>query len=116
MDTVRNGGSLDGRSGPIHKLYRLMTAHWEAGALMAAVRLDLFTQMASGPCTVVDLAARCGAQTHWMEKLLVACTALELTRKSGAQYQNTPLAQEFLVKTSPAYQGNLVMHFNDMWE
>lgn len=116
MDTASKGGGIDGQSGPVHALYRLMTAHWEAGTLMAAVRLDLFTQLAKGPATAADLATRCGAQPLWIEKLLVACTALGLVQRIGAQYQNAALAQDYLVKSSPMYQGDLALHFNDMWE
>src|SRR6266849_3831000 len=107
MDTTTNAGAPNGRSGDVYQLYRLMTAHWEAGALMAAVRLDIFTHMAGGSCTAASLAVRCGAQAPWMEKLLVVCTALGLIIKTGAQYQNAPLAEKFLVKTSPLYQGDL---------
>ncbi|MBI1746021.1 MAG: hypothetical protein HYR55_05450 [Acidobacteria bacterium] len=116
MDADINVGSSDEIINPIHEIYRIMTAHWQAGTLMAAIRLNVFTHLANGLSTVTELAAQCNAQARWMEKLLIACSALGLVKKIGFHYHNCASAQQYLVKTSPAYQGDLVMHFNELWE
>jgi hypothetical protein len=44
---------------------------------------------------------------------LIACVGLELLDKHGDQFSNKPIAQTFLVKGSPRYQGGIVSMFAD---
>jgi predicted O-methyltransferase YrrM len=109
-------GRGNAQDNPVREIYRLITAHWTAGALMAATKLDLFSALAEGKATLKEIATRCDTDPTWTEKLLIACTALGVVKKTGDRFQNTPVADEFLVKSSPAYQGNLILHFNNVWE
>jgi SAM-dependent methyltransferase len=44
------------------------------------------------------------------EKLLIACTAMDLLEKRGPQYKNTELSKTYLVRGRELYQGDIIAH------
>lgn len=73
--------------------------------LVAAVRLHLFTSLATKPLTSAELAARTGIVQESAERLLRGLEAFELVVKEGEIYRLTPLADHFLVEGKPSYLG-----------
>ncbi|MBA2286674.1 MAG: methyltransferase domain-containing protein [Ktedonobacteraceae bacterium] len=73
--------------------------------LVAAVRLHLFTHLAGGALTSVELAARAHTAPDPTERLLKGLGVLELVEKVGDTYQLTPTADRFLVEDRPSYLG-----------
>lgn len=57
----------------------------------------------SGPATRSEVAAACGAQEAWTEKLLTACAGLGLLQREGETFRNTPFAAGLidLAQTEP---------------
>lgn len=92
---------------------RISSAYWHSSVLHVAHSLDVFTQLASGPATAGELAMKCGADGRGMELILIACVGLGLLEKHGEKFSNGPIAQTFLVKGSPRYQGGIVSMFAD---
>jgi hypothetical protein len=77
--------------------------------LSAATDLDLFTKLAGGRAmTVQELATELNLQARPARLLLAACASLGLLDKSGDRYQNSALAEEYLVPGRPNYFGGLV--------
>ncbi|MEW6735321.1 MAG: methyltransferase [Acidobacteriota bacterium] len=100
----------------VKKLYELGTAFWASGALIAAVKLGIFTRLDTGPLTVEAIARRVGANKRWVEKLLVACAAMGLLEKGETNYRNSSLASQFLVEGKPYYQGAFFLHLSSLWQ
>jgi SAM-dependent methyltransferase len=50
------------------------------------------------------------------EKLLIACAAMGLLRKTGNEYRNTELSQTYLVDGQPLYQGDIIAHAACVWQ
>ncbi len=50
------------------------------------------------------------------EILLDAVTAIGLLKKNGNRYRNAPLATNFLISTSPSYQGDMLSHADALWK
>jgi predicted O-methyltransferase YrrM len=100
----------------VKKLYDIGTAFWASGALIAAIKLNLFTQLDSGQLTVDAIARRLGANKRWTEKLLVACAAMGLLEKDNSHYRNSATASHFLVDGKPYYQGAFFTHMGSLWE
>lgn len=78
----------------------LVEAFRRSKTMFAAVSLGVFDALASGPKMLADLAAELDASTDALERLLDACVGLQLLRRSGAQYENTPAAMAYLTKSS----------------
>jgi len=92
---------------------QISSAYWHSNVLHVANSLDVFTKLAEEPATAEQLAKKCGTDSRGMELILIACVALGLLCKKGEIYSNSKLAETFLVKNSPRYQGGIVSMFAD---
>jgi len=90
---------------------RISSAYWNSSVLHTAASLDIFTQLAQGPASASDLARSLKADERGLELILIACVGLGLLDKEGDRYLNTPLADTFLVKGRPRYQGGIATMF-----
>ena len=92
-----------------------MGYYWEAKIFLTSVRLDLYTPLAAGPKTGEELARAIGVDPAFLARLLDALVAIGLLKRDGERYANTPVVQEFLVKGSPFYSGELMLLQDDEW-
>lgn len=92
---------------------RISSAYWNSSILHVANSLDVFSKLADQSLTVSELAQACGADTRGLEMILIGCVGLGLLDKKGGRFENTPLAQTFLVRGSPRYQGGIVTMFEE---
>jgi hypothetical protein len=92
---------------------RISSAYWHSSVLHVAHGLDIFSKLADGPATAKELAKLCNSDERGMELILIACVGLGLLEKNGDRFGNGPVAQTFLVKGSPRYQGGIVSMFED---
>jgi len=87
------------------RLQNLSYAHKQSGTLRAALELDLFTKVSEGASSISGIATALGLTVLNAERLVVACTALELLEKDGEDYRNAPDVERFLVKGKATYIG-----------
>lgn len=92
---------------------RISSAYWHSSVLHVAHSLDIFSQLKSGAATAKELAKKCNADERGIELILIACVGLGLLAKRGDRFSNGPVAETFLVKGSPRYQGGIVSMFAD---
>ncbi|MEO5657193.1 MAG: methyltransferase dimerization domain-containing protein [Nitrospiria bacterium] len=94
---------------------RISSAYWHSKVLHVANRLDVFNRLAEGPATAEELARATGADPRGLDILLIAVTSLGFLERIKGRYRNSRLAETFLVKTSPRYQGGIVSMFEDWY-
>jgi len=87
------------------QLMQMSMSFTSSRILSAAVRLDIFSPLASGPKTAAAAAKAVGASERGTRMLLDALTALQLLNKSGGEYSLTPAAAQYLVRGSRDYMG-----------
>ncbi len=87
------------------RLQNLSYAHKQSGTLRAALELDLFTKVSEGASSISEIATALGLTVLNAERLVVACTALELLEKHGDEHRNAPDVERFLVKGKATYIG-----------
>lgn len=63
-----------------------------------------------------EIAGMLGIDKRAAEILLDALTGLGLLNKSGGKYRNAPVANTFLVKGAPYYQGDMIRHADSLWK
>jgi hypothetical protein len=97
-------------------IMRMALAHRASMMLFAATRLDLFTAIAGGARTVADLATRCDAAQEPLRLLLEGCVAEGLLSSSGDRYENTDVAEAFLVRGRPAYIGHGLEYAENLYQ
>lgn len=93
-----------------------MGYYWEAKIFLTSVRLDVYTPLAKGPMTGEELAGAIGTSPDHLIRLLDALVTIGLLKREGDGYANTSVVQEFLVKGSPFYTGELMLLQDEEWE
>ena len=96
------------------RLLAISGSFWEASALHAAVKLDVFSAIEEGARTAAETAASIGADPRATGMLLNALTAMELLHKREGRYENTEESRRFLVSASPEYVGFIIGHHHHL--
>src|ERR1700694_2839619 len=85
---------------------------WASKTLLSAVELELFSLLADGPKTGIELQGAMGLHPRGTYDFLDTLVALGLLQRNGAgetgKYGNTPSTALFLVKQSPQYIGGIL--------
>jgi hypothetical protein len=89
-------------------VFDIAVAYQKTAALIAAVRLDIFTVIGSETMSVSDLASRTGAAGRGLRILCDCLTVLGLLKKQESHYSLTPVARTFLDEASPFARGKIV--------
>ena len=82
--------------------------------LFAGVKHDIFSQIKAGNNTVEKIAAHSNINSNALERLLNALVAIKLLIKQGMYYENSPISEKHLVKSSEDYYG-FMLHYADLW-
>jgi 2-polyprenyl-3-methyl-5-hydroxy-6-metoxy-1,4-benzoquinol methylase len=99
-------------------LLEMLTAYQSSMILMASSELGIFDELGGGGLAAAEVASRLTTAPRTTEMLLNACVAVGLLRKTGQRFENSPLAQAFLVGRNPDYLGRVVakeQEFYDPW-
>jgi predicted O-methyltransferase YrrM len=84
--------------------------------LQVATGLQIFTYLDNKALSCEKLAALSSTKSDVLEKVLIACTAMGLLKKTGSDYQNSNLSETYLVKGKPLYQGDIISHSAKAWD
>jgi predicted O-methyltransferase YrrM/predicted transcriptional regulator len=96
------------------KILKLSGSYWEACALHAGVKLDVFTIIGKDHLTGEDVAKKLNGVKRGVETLLNALSAMDFLVKNKDTYTNTPLSYTFFSKDSPRYMGHIVKHHHNL--
>jgi ubiquinone/menaquinone biosynthesis C-methylase UbiE len=92
----------------VNPVFDIATAYRKTAALVAAVKLDIFTIVGPGSASVPDLASRTGASGRGLRILCDYLTVLGLLKKENSQYSLTHISRTFLDESSPFAMGRSV--------
>jgi len=90
------------------KIVRMADSYQSFQVLFTAVKHDIFSVLSEESKTVEQVAQGIGTDSYITEKLLNALVSIRLLAKSSGKYSNTALAETFLVKGKPFYQGDYI--------
>jgi len=95
----------------------LLEAFRWSKTMFAAVGLGVFDALAGGGKSAATLATELRVNADALERLLGACVVLQLLRKNGDQFENTPAANAYLTQSSPARLTGYINYSNTtMWK
>ena len=86
-------------------VFDIAMAYQKTAALIAAVKLDIFTTIGSERIHLDDLVSRTGAAGRGLRILCDYLTVLGLLKKQDSLYSLTHIAQAFLDESSPLRDG-----------
>ncbi|MEO9514568.1 MAG: methyltransferase dimerization domain-containing protein [Paracoccaceae bacterium] len=96
---------------------RILDLEWgfaKSAALMAALEVGVFDQVAKGTGTVEDVAERCGISLRGATSVLQAMAALDLMAQENGHYSLSADAAQYLVSGLPGYLGDMHRIFSGM--
>jgi acetylserotonin O-methyltransferase len=95
----------------------LLIAFRRSKTMFTAVSLGVFDALESEPTSVGSLAGKLGASPDALERLLDACVGLQLVRRRGEVYANTPTASAYLCLRSPSRMTGYIKYSDDvLWK
>jgi len=106
------------RSTGSQRLQNLAHAYKQAGALKAAIKLDLFTVISNGSREISQIAQKIGVNQQHVQKLADICSSLDLIEFKDGLYYNAPDVEKYLVKGERGYLGPWLLQSDaqfNMW-
>ena len=98
----------------VDDLMELAYGYQRSMALFAALRLDVFSELARGAADARSLARRLSATPRSLSILLDALVAAGLLAKTGDAYRNSAVAKDFLAE-GPGSKRSILLHHLDCW-
>lgn len=89
------------------KISRLFDAVYPSFAMLAAMQLDLFSFLNSGPLSAKQLAAAAGVPSGKLGPLLYSLVLAGLMRVEDGLFSNSAEADQYLVRGKPGYVGGV---------
>jgi hypothetical protein len=88
-------------------LYQIRNGTRGAAAMLAGMKLDLFTPLGHGPLDASSLAEKLGVNANKLAPLLYALVLIDLLSVNDGEFSNSPVADEYLVRGKDAYIGDV---------
>jgi hypothetical protein len=89
-------------------IVQLGFGYWGSKALLSAVELGLFTELAGGPMSLDDIRARLNLHGRSARDFLDALVALGMLEREKGAYANTPATDLYLDRAKPTYMGGML--------
>lgn len=89
-------------------IMQLAVGFWGSKALLSAIELGVFTELAKGPADLATLERRLGLHARSADDFLDALVALQMLERERGLYRNTPATDMFLDKAKPSYIGGML--------
>jgi hypothetical protein len=89
-------------------IFKVGFGFWASKALLSAVELGLFTELAKGPADLVTLSRALGLNGRSARDFLDTLVALKMLDREEGLYGNTPETDHFLDRAKPSYVGGLL--------
>jgi ubiquinone/menaquinone biosynthesis C-methylase UbiE len=96
-------------------LIESFSAMMNAKAILAANEIGLFNALAEHPLPARVLAKHLGVSVRGISDLADALCANGYLAREGERVTLTEISRKWLVRSSPAYIGNMLEHVNDLW-
>lgn len=105
---------MDDREWSYERVLETMGNTWQAFALQAAVKLDVFSAICRESLSAEAVARRLKADLRGIATLLDALCAMKLLVKEEGIYRTTAASAALLCKDSSRYLGHIIMHHHHL--
>jgi hypothetical protein len=92
------------------RLNEMAFAFRHSATLVAAIDIGLFTAISEGAHEPTQVAEKLDIPAENIERLMIACAALDLLTKENNKYNNAPDVEKYLVKTISTYFGDYLVY------
>jgi hypothetical protein len=89
-------------------ILQLGLGFWSSKALLSAVELGVFTELAKGPLDALTLIERLRIHPRGARDFFDSLVALHMLDRNGDRYSNTQQTDIFLDRAKPSYLGGIL--------
>ena len=104
------------REWTVESLVASSQAYWTSSAIIAAVKLDIFSVLAEKPLPLAAMVEKTGLPERGLTMLVRTLLALNLLRMTDAGIALTEFSREHLCRDGKGYVGHIIMHFSHLQE
>jgi O-methyltransferase/methyltransferase family protein len=90
------------------RIFQLGLGFWASKAMLTAVELGVFTELAREPLSLDQLREHLGLSTRGTRDFFDALVSLGMLERTDGSYRNTPETDLFLDRNKPSYAGGLL--------
>jgi hypothetical protein len=108
---MSNGPEADGL-----KRLRQVSSFMPARIILTANHYRIFDYCEAGGKTAASLSRALKTDGRATELLLNSLVSVGLLKKNGDRYSNAVLSSRYLVRGKPEYQGDIMDHYNVLWD
>lgn len=115
MEEIKKGGTkmkIPQLKANYRPLDEILYQGYAPNVISTAMELGLFDVLAEEPMDASTLSVKLGTVENLTEAFANVLVTLNLLEKNGADYSLTQISADFLVKSSPAYQGATIVMFS----
>ncbi len=94
-------------------IYSLVSDSFKPQVVRLALLLDVFSILASGQVDTASVAETCQCNPTGMKNLLDYLVSIKLLKVTGRKYSLSPSANQFLVRDSKSYAGDMLLEYTD---
>jgi hypothetical protein len=98
------------------QLMALASGHVEARIVQTALRLGVFDALDDGAQAAPSVATKLDLESRATELLLNALTALDVLQKRAEFFSLSPVAEQYLVQSSPHFVGGMILFEDSLWQ
>ena len=98
----------------VEGIRRIATAYQKSRVLLSAFELGIFSELGEGPRSSAETARALKTDPRATDRLMNALCAMELLKKSGDKFSNTPATGRHLDRKKPDYLAGL-QHTAHLW-
>jgi len=95
------------------RILQIALGFWSSKALLSAVEVGVFTELASGPLSTADLTSRLGFHSRSARDFFDSLVSLGMLQRDGDFYSNSPESARFLVRGTLGYIGGFLEMANE---
>lgn len=98
------------------RIMQMGLGFWVSKALLSAIELGLFTELANGPLNSIELTKRLRLHPRSALDFFDTLVALGMLEREDGLYRNSPDSDQFLVRNKSSYVGGLLEMANErLW-
>jgi len=100
----------------ISELLNIVDGYQKTRILFSAIDLGIFEKINAKPINAEEVAVECGSDPLFTETILNSLVSMNLLDKNSNIYKNSDATDQYLLKSSNSYIGDIVLFTGNSWD
>ena len=100
----------------VSELLNIVDGYQQTRILFSAIEIGIFERINNNPSNSAEVSAECGTDSRYTESILNSLVSMKLLNKKDNIYDNSDAADQYLVKASESYIGDIILFTGNYWD